>query len=114
MTLGVLGWKPHDWDTHTLEDVLKAYNGYRKDRQEQWEMTRTISWHSIVAMQGNKNCKTPKDLFMIPGEKPKKIVRKPGGRHILTREQLAAHWKAAGIPMTDTQIDVIMERSGKE
>ncbi|MGH1436606.1 MAG: hypothetical protein ACRBG0_19340 [Lewinella sp.] len=97
---------------------MKAYAGYRKDKEEQWEMIRVQSYYAVVAMQGSKKLTKGFKSITLPIDRPSAeeiAARSKGTKKVLSREELVEHYRKAGIPMTDTQIDLIIERrSGKK
>ena len=95
----------------TLRELSCAHWGFQMKQREAWEHTRTLCYYNVIAFNGTKQIKTPSDLFKHPWEishKPKKV----GTRKVLSREELVDAYKRAGIPMTDTQIDLIIEKRG--
>jgi hypothetical protein len=93
----------------TLRELTCAYVGWRSKDREEWERVRTLCYYQVVASQGNAKIKTPYDLFKHPWEidnTPKRV----GTRKVLSRDELAEAYKKSGIPMTDTQIDLMIEK----
>lgn len=64
-----------------VEAIMEAK--YKHERT-QWEQTRTLAFYSIVAQQGTKHIKSPKDLFTLPWDEGQE--EKPVGK-ALTKEE---------------------------
>lgn len=97
----------------TLRELSCAHWGYQVKRREEWDKTRLLAYYSVIAFNGTKQIKKPSDLFLHPWEvedTPKKV----GTRKVLSRDELVESYKRAGIPMTDTQIDLIIEKRGRK
>ena len=115
IAFGVLTIAPSDFWQMNLRELTLAHNGYRRRMEEQWEMIRVQSYYAVVAMQGDKKRKGF-DLITLPIDriKPEELAkRKAGTRKVLSREELVENYKRAGIKMTDTQIDLILENAEK-
>jgi hypothetical protein len=51
------------------DEILAIQKAAGEAERTSWEQTRTICYWSVVAMQGNKDIPTPKDLFKLPWDK---------------------------------------------
>jgi hypothetical protein len=104
-------WKSEDWDMYSFEYLLLMFRGYRRDRNELWEMCRVQSFYSFVAMNGNKKVKTPQDLFPLASDK------KQSDPDIttftkMTREETFDEYKKNGRVLEDWELDKILKRNG--
>ena len=94
----------------TPRELWAAKRGHDLLIRDEWERVRVLSYYSVVAMNGTKQIKQPKDLFLHPWESspiPKNIV---GGREFLTREQYKEWAASVGIHYTETQLDMICKK----
>lgn len=71
--LGVLGLPLSEFERYTINDYVLAVSGYREKRKEEWEMVRTVSYYSLVAMQGSK---IKPDMVSVPGDPPLRVKDK--------------------------------------
>ena len=58
------------------DEVTAIMEAKYKHERIQWEQTRTLAFYSVVAQQGTKNIKSPKDLFSLPwdeGQEEKQV-----------------------------------------
>lgn len=110
--LGVLGWSPRDLRTREFEWLITAWNGYRKDRQEQWEMHRLTGFLAFAGMQGTKQMKTPQKLWKFTWEEIQRGTRRLSTMRKMTRAEAEQAYKARGIELPQWQLDQ-MEAQGR-
>jgi len=68
--VGISGIDPvYFWDEMSPDEVMAINDAKFEDEKKTWDQVRTICYWSVVAMQGNENMRTPKDLFKFPWEK---------------------------------------------
>lgn len=65
------------------DEVSAIMKSKTEHERSQWEQTRTLSFYTIVAQQGTKHIKSPKDLFILPWDE---TIEKPKGKQ-LTRDE---------------------------
>ena len=83
--VGIAGITPEYYlDEMSQDEVTAIMKSKSEVDKSQWEQTRLLSFYTIVAQQGTKQIKTPKDLFTLPWDEghTEKIVGKQ-----LTREE---------------------------
>ena len=56
----------------TPDEILLAYNGYRRNQDEEWERVRYLCFYSGAA--NFKNVNSPYDI-KLPNDKPKKVTK---------------------------------------
>lgn len=55
VALGVLGASLLDFRLWSVNQFYLAYQGYKDKRKEDWEMTRTLSYYSMIAFRGSND-----------------------------------------------------------
>jgi len=89
-----------------VDYLIAAYLGYRKNMNEHWEMSRSNSFWSFIAMNGTKNIKQPRDLYPLPQDK--KVERKgmkPSKTYVMSREQTKAEYAKYGRHLEEWELD---------
>lgn len=83
--VGVVGINPEYFlDEMSQDETQSIYKATGDHNRESWEQTRLICFYSFVSQHGNKEIKTPKDLFPLYWDE--KVVEKPKIEQ-LTREE---------------------------
>jgi len=73
VAIGVLGVSLSDLLTWTIYDYKLACEGYELKQQQEWEKIRTISYYSLVSINGSKGINY-KDVH-IPTDKQEEKKR---------------------------------------
>ena len=66
------------------DEVTAIMKSKTEHERSQWEQTRTLSFYTVVAQQGTKQIKSPKDLFQLPWDEG--VKSKSVGKQ-LTRDE---------------------------
>lgn len=83
--VGIAGITPEYYlDEMSQDEVTAIMKSKSEVDKSQWEQTRLLSFYTIVAQQGNKQIKSPKDLFSFPWDEGKVETLKA---KTLTREE---------------------------
>jgi len=68
----VIGIDPeYFWHKMSSEEMIAIHKAKEISERESWEQTRVIAYWSMIAMRGNENMKSPKNLFKFPWEEKK-------------------------------------------
>lgn len=86
-----------------IKDLLLAWHGYRKDRQEQWQMHRLSGYLSFIGMNGTKQFNRPDKLWQFVWDQVEKL--KPVSKmRLLTREEAIDHYAQRGVQLSEAQL----------
>lgn len=103
-------WKPDDWHRYTLDYLMCAYRGYRRNMDEHWDIARTISFYSVVSFNGTKKIKRPTDLFRLPHDKKQSMPDQPTKfTKMKSREEIYETYKKNGLELEEWQLDKMIK-----
>lgn len=77
-------------DLMSQDEVLAIYKAKALNDRVGWEQARLISFFSVVAQQGTKNCKSPDKLYPFPWDKEQPKVKVKSKRLTPSELQLKA------------------------
>lgn len=111
VALGSLGWKPSDFDLYSLKDLIKAVEGFRDDRKEQWEMVRIQCAHSIAPHHDAKKRGALKySDIVLPIDTPK-VSSKVGKRIVLDKDGVREAYLKSGFEIEEDELERIVNEN---
>lgn len=106
--MGVLSISRSELMLMTQNELMCAYDGYRKRMTEQWEIARMVSYYSAAPMM--KSSFKMGDIRLPTDKLPER--KRPSTKKMLSADELKEMYRKSGFDIEDEEIERIIKLRG--